>query len=107
MADLTEMPVFKKIALADVAPGNKKRLWKSLKQILAHERTLQWPENSVTCKLQGKHKQQGGKIIIKIVLFALNYFQTQQLTHHHPSNRPKNIPIYRVSLHHIQIHKVN
>lgn len=31
--------------------GNKKRAWKSLKQILAIERTLQWPDNAITCEL--------------------------------------------------------
>lgn len=30
--------------------GNKNRMWKSLKQILTTERTLQWPEDAVTCK---------------------------------------------------------
>lgn len=43
-------PVFKKATLEDSSIGTKKRAWKSLKQILAVERTLQWPENAVTCK---------------------------------------------------------
>ena len=46
----TQFPVFKKATLEDNSIGNKKRAWKSLKQILATERTLQWPENAVTCK---------------------------------------------------------
>lgn len=49
MAEPNPLPVFKKSTLSDAALGNKKRLWKSLKQILAHERTLQWPDNAVTC----------------------------------------------------------
>lgn len=45
------LPVFKKISLANSpAGGNKKRTWKSLKQILATERTLQWSDSAVTCK---------------------------------------------------------
>lgn len=43
------LPVFKKSTLEDLS-GNKKRTWKSLKQILATERMLQWPEDAVTCK---------------------------------------------------------
>lgn len=49
------LPVFKKTTLSDAATGNKKRMWKSLKQILAIERTLQWPENSVTCNTKKKN----------------------------------------------------
>lgn len=30
--------------------GPKKRVWKSLKQILATERALPWPENAITCE---------------------------------------------------------
>lgn len=41
---------FKKSSLGDASTGNKKRMWKSLKQILATERTSQWPDNAVTCK---------------------------------------------------------
>lgn len=49
----TSFPVFKKATLEDNSSGgNKKRAWKSLKQILATERTLEWPENAVTCKSQ-------------------------------------------------------
>lgn len=29
----------------------KKKNWKSLKQILAHERSLPWPANATCCKL--------------------------------------------------------
>lgn len=45
-------PIFKRQALAETNPiaGNKKRTWKSLKQILALERTLPWKETDVTCK---------------------------------------------------------
>jgi YL1 nuclear protein C-terminal domain len=32
------------------SPGQKKRMWKSLKQIIAHEKTLKWREDDVTCK---------------------------------------------------------
>lgn len=46
----TNLP-FKKSSLGDGTTGNKKRMWKSLKQILATERTLQWPDNAVTCKI--------------------------------------------------------
>lgn len=45
-----EFPVFKKQTFAMNETGTKKRIWKSLKQILAHEKTLQWPENAITCK---------------------------------------------------------
>ncbi|EDS33841.1 D030070L09Rik protein [Culex quinquefasciatus] len=43
-------PIFKRQALAETNPiaGNKKRTWKSLKQILALERTLPWKETDVT-----------------------------------------------------------
>lgn len=34
--------------------GNKKKVWKSLKQILASEKALKWPENTVLCKLINK-----------------------------------------------------
>lgn len=51
MTDANAFPVFKKATLDDNSLINKKRAWKSLKQILATERTLQWPENAVTCKL--------------------------------------------------------
>lgn len=44
------MPIFKKKSFAMNETGTKKRMWKSLKQILAHEKTLPWPENAVTCK---------------------------------------------------------
>lgn len=50
MAVVNIFPVFKKSTLAETTAGNKKRMWKSLKQILATERTLPWPENAVTCK---------------------------------------------------------
>lgn len=44
-------PVFKKASFTQSpAGGNKKRMWKSLKQILATERTLQWKESAVTCE---------------------------------------------------------
>ncbi|XP_055639658.1 INO80 complex subunit C [Toxorhynchites rutilus septentrionalis] len=44
------MPVFKRKTLDETNPvaGNKKRTWKSLKQILAYERTLPWRETDVT-----------------------------------------------------------
>ncbi|XP_055320394.1 INO80 complex subunit C [Sitodiplosis mosellana] len=48
MGEPSTFPVFKKATLEDNSIGNKKRAWKSLKQILATERTLQWPENAVT-----------------------------------------------------------
>lgn len=45
------VPVFKKSSYAhSPGGGNKKKTWKSLKQILAIERTLQWKESAVTCK---------------------------------------------------------
>lgn len=46
----TQMPVFKRMNLAQTNPiaGNKKRTWKSLKQITAYERTLPWKETDVT-----------------------------------------------------------
>lgn len=50
MSEPNALPVFKKATLEENSTGNKKRAWKSLKQILAIERTLQWPENAVTCK---------------------------------------------------------
>lgn len=52
MTELNSMPIFKKATFEDNSSiGTKKRAWKSLKQILATERTLQWPENAITCKL--------------------------------------------------------
>lgn len=51
MGEPNNFPVFKKATLEDNSIGNKKSAWKSLKQILAVERTLQWPDNAVTCKL--------------------------------------------------------
>lgn len=50
MSEVNPMPIFKKATFEDNSSGNKKRAWKSLKQILATERTLQWPENAITCK---------------------------------------------------------
>lgn len=50
MTDTNSVPIFKKTTLADSPMGTKNRMWKSLKQILATERTLQWPEDAVTCK---------------------------------------------------------
>lgn len=50
MSEASAFPVFKKATFEDNSIGNKKRAWKSLKQILATERTLQWPENAVACK---------------------------------------------------------
>lgn len=52
MTEANAFPVFKKATLEDNSIGNKKRAWKSLKQILATERTLQWPENAITCKFR-------------------------------------------------------
>lgn len=47
MEDATaELPPFKRASMM----ASRKRVWKSLKQVLATERTLQWPENAVTCK---------------------------------------------------------
>lgn len=46
-----EKPVFKKMKYVETASGsNKKRMWKSLKQILATERTLQWHPKAITCE---------------------------------------------------------
>ncbi|XP_055599643.1 INO80 complex subunit C-like [Uranotaenia lowii] len=44
------MPIFKRITFAQTNPiaGNKKRVWKSLKQIVAVERTLPWKDTDVT-----------------------------------------------------------
>lgn len=49
MSEGSNFPVFKRATLEDTSVVNKKRAWKSLKQILATERTLQWLENAVTC----------------------------------------------------------
>lgn len=43
-------PVFKVISLSKSPKANKKRVWKSLKQILQTERSLKWPEEAITCK---------------------------------------------------------
>lgn len=51
MSESNPLAIFKKATLGDNSLGNKKRAWKSLKQILATERMLQWPENAITCKL--------------------------------------------------------
>lgn len=45
---------FKKNSMVNNQPGAKKRVWKSLKQILATERTLQWPQNAITCKFSDR-----------------------------------------------------
>lgn len=50
MMEPNSFPKFKKATLEDNLIGNKKRAWKSLKQILAIERSLQWPENAIICK---------------------------------------------------------
>lgn len=50
MQEEPKLPIFKKASMVNNGIGVKKRVWKSLKQILATERALQWPENSVTCK---------------------------------------------------------
>lgn len=50
MVEPSAFPAFKRATLEDNSIGNKKRAWKSLKQILAIERTLQWPDNAITCK---------------------------------------------------------
>lgn len=49
MTEMESIPKFKKTTLSLTTSGTKKRMWKSLKQILATERTLQWGENAVTC----------------------------------------------------------
>lgn len=41
--------VFKKTSLNLSQTGNKKRMWKSLKQILAQERSLPWPQDAIIC----------------------------------------------------------
>jgi hypothetical protein len=38
------------------SPGQKKRMWKSLKQIITHEKLLPWRETDVTCKLNTDKK---------------------------------------------------
>lgn len=50
MQEEPKLPIFKKASMVNNGVGVKKRVWKSLKQILATERALQWPENAVTCK---------------------------------------------------------
>lgn len=50
MTDTITVSSFKKSTLDDSASGNKKRVWKSLKQILATERTLLWSDDAVICK---------------------------------------------------------
>lgn len=55
---------FKRTTLGDVSTGNKTRMWKSLKQILAIERTLQWPETAVTCKHDSRSLSQCSSIIL-------------------------------------------
>lgn len=50
MAEEEKMPPFKRASLSNNSAGVKKRLWKSLKQITSTERTLQWPDDAVTCK---------------------------------------------------------
>lgn len=50
MDEATEQPIFKVTSLSKSPKSNKKRVWKSLKQILQIERSLKWPEDAVTCK---------------------------------------------------------
>lgn len=50
MTEPTPLPEFKKSTMEETEAGSKNRLWKSLKQILAYERTLEWPEEMVACK---------------------------------------------------------
>lgn len=49
------MPSFKCSSMVNNTPGAKKRVWKSLKQILATERSLPWPENAITCLLYDQY----------------------------------------------------
>lgn len=49
MEEVTDQPIFKVTSLSS-PKSNKKRVWKSLKQILQIERSLKWPEDAVTCK---------------------------------------------------------
>lgn len=45
-------PIFKKCQLSETF-GNKKQAWRSLKQILAVEKSLPWNANDVNCKFCG------------------------------------------------------
>lgn len=49
IAEEEPLPPFKRSSLTNNA-AVKKRLWKSLKSITSTERTLQWPDDAVTCK---------------------------------------------------------
>lgn len=51
IAEEEVLPPFKRTSLTNNSTGVKKRLWKSLKQITSTERTLQWSDDAVTCKL--------------------------------------------------------
>lgn len=49
MSDDKVVRKFKNPGYEETSANNKKRMWKSLKQILAVERTLPWKEDAVTC----------------------------------------------------------
>ncbi|XP_055913046.1 INO80 complex subunit C [Eupeodes corollae] len=44
----SNIPCFKKSSMNNAQVGGKKRIWKSLKQILATEKSLPWPQDAVT-----------------------------------------------------------
>lgn len=63
--DVSE-PIFKNATLSQVVTGGtKKRLWKSTKQILATERSYQWPENAVICKFFNLYYKNNFYFILK------------------------------------------
>lgn len=50
MEEVEVQPIFKVTSLSKSPKSNKKRVWRSLKQILQIERTLKWPDEAITCK---------------------------------------------------------
>lgn len=69
IAEEETLPPFKRASLTNNAVGVKKRLWKSLKQITSTERTLQWSEDAVTCKLSRREENRISLSFTFILLF--------------------------------------
>lgn len=69
IAEEETLPPFKRASLTNNAVGVKKRLWKSLKQITSTERTLQWSDDAVTCKLSRREENRISLSFTFILLF--------------------------------------
>lgn len=94
-------PVFKVLSLSKSPKTHKKRVWKSLKQILQTERSLKWPEDAITCKYKCLQKRMPTKLkhrtfiprfiierssVIQTSEKVFGYFGTHRILHR-PSNK--------------------